>query len=522
MRLALGCLLVTAAGLIAASPAAAFEPLGQRGTGVSGDAAGQLSSPYQPAVDTHGNLFVGDSSNARISEFAPDGAFIKAFGKDVGGAGVDVCTTTCHAGTNDGTAGSMCFPDGLAIDPVSGNLVVGDECAQRVDVFKPDGTFVRAFGEDVGGVGVNVCTTSCQTGTQGDAAGAFSTPVEIAIDQAGTIFVGDEQNNRIDVLTVNGGFQRAFGADVGGSGSNTCTTSCVAGTSGSAAGELNSSPGVALDGAGNVYVGEESNDRVSVFTTGGTFKRAFGGGVGGPGVDVCTSSCTSGSTGTGRAGQLAEPFEVGFDPFSGHVLVPEFDGARVSEMTLAGNFVRTFGRDVDQGGGTGFEACTTLCQFGTTGTGLGAFSPGGPSGATVDCRGTIYISDDAGARIQVFGEPGAQPPCTNTNASKPSNAFSFGKVHRNKKKGTATLTVVLPDQGTITARAKSAKVKQLGATSKARAAVSTVRLLIKGKGKAKKKLRVSGKAKVNVVVTFTPNGGDPASQRKRVKLIKRR
>jgi DNA-binding beta-propeller fold protein YncE len=503
-----GCLIA----MIAASSAAAFQPLGQRGTGTAGDAAGQLNRPYQPAVDALGNLFVADSQNRRISEFAPDGSFIKAFGKDVGGTGVNVCTTSCQAGTDDGTAGSLCFPDGLAVDPVSGNLVVGDECAQAVMVFTPAGAFVKAFGKDVGGAGVDVCTSSCSTGTSGPDSGEFFTPVEIAIDGAGNVFVGEEDNDRIAVLTLSGGFQRAFGADVGGSGVDTCTSSCAAGTFGTAAGQLGGPSGVALDGAGHVLVGEESNDRVSVFTTSGTFVRAFGGNVGGSGVNVCTSSCVAGTHAMGAAGELFEPFEVGFDPATGEVLIPEFDGNRVSAYTPGGTFARTFGQDVDQGGGTGFEICTTLCQFGTSSTMPGSFDE--PSGVTVDSAGTVYVSEDHNNRVQLLGEV---PP-----AAKPSNAFSFGKLHRNKKKGTATLDVTVAGPGSLSASGKNASAKQVGAaSSEAAAAASTVKLLIKAKGKARKKLDSTGKTKLNLLVTFTPTGGDPASQSKSVKLLKR-
>ena len=48
-----------------------------------------------------------------------------------------------------------------------------------------------------------------------------------------------------------------------------------------------------------------------------------------------------------------------------------------------------------------------------------------------------------------------------------------------------------------------------------------VNLAVKAKGKAKKKLSRSGRAKVELEVTFTPTGGDPNSQAKTVKLIRR-
>ena len=506
--------------LVPSAAAAAFGPLGQRGTGTGGTGAGELSSPYQPAVDAQGNLWVADSDNSRIAEFAPNGTFIKAFGKDVGGTGVNVCTSSCQAGTDDGTAGSMCFPDGLAIDPATGNLVVGDECAEALMIFTPDGLFVRAFGKDVGGVGVDVCTTSCSTGNAGSGAGEYNTPVEVAIDSAGNVFFADQDNNRIAVLTLTGGFQRAFGADVGGLGVDGCTTSCVAGTEGPAAGELSGSSGVAVDGSGNVFVSEGGNNRISVFHSDGMFLRAFGGDVGGAGVNVCTASCTFGSIAGGAAGQLDQPFEVGFNQKTGEVLIPEFSGDRVSAYTPGGTFLRTFGADVDQGGGTGFEVCTTLCKYGVSGTAPGQLES--PSGVAIDQCGTLYVSEGGDARVQLFGEPGGQPPLCTTAAGKPSNTFGFGKVKRNKKKGTATVDLTLPGPGNLAASGKNASVKQLGAiSSKADAAASTVKLVIKAKGKAKKKLNAKGKAKLSLLVTFTPTGGDANSQPLKVKLLKK-
>ena len=62
-----------------------------------------------------------------------------------------------------------------------------------------------------------------------------------------------------------GVFVRAFGKDVGGSG-DVCTSSCVAGTQGGDAGELNLPRGVAVSGSGNLYVADTSNHRVAEFT----------------------------------------------------------------------------------------------------------------------------------------------------------------------------------------------------------------------------------------------------------------
>ena len=46
------------------------------------------------------------------------------------------------------------------------------------------------------------------------------------------------------------------------------------------------------------------------------------------------------------------------------------------------------------------------------------------------------------------------------------------------------------------------------------------KLIVKARGGAKKKLNADGKAKVDPKVTFTPDGGEPNTERKRIKLIK--
>jgi hypothetical protein len=115
---------------------------------------------------------------------------------------------------------------------------------------------------------------------------------------------------------------------------------------------------------------------------------------------------------------------------------------------------------------------------------------------------------------------------------KPSNAFSFGKLKRNKRKGTATLAVNVPGPGTLSLTGKGVKTQRTGAgavVSKAVAAAGTVRLRIAAKRGKKRKLENTGKVKVRFKVTYNPNGtstgdliGDPNTHSKRVKLIKKR
>jgi hypothetical protein len=99
----------------------------------------------------------------------------------------------------------------------------------------------------------------------------------------------------------------------------------------------------------------------------------------------------------------------------------------------------------------------------------------------------------------------------------PSNELIFGKLRRNRKRGTATLTVIVPGPGELDL-AQSGKVK--GQVLRP-GAEGEVTLPIKPTRKTKGKLSKRGKVKVGAEIAFTPNGGASASLLKPVKLIQR-
>ncbi len=115
--------------------------------------------------------------------------------------------------------------------------------------------------------------------------------------------------------------------------------------------------------------------------------------------------------------------------------------------------------------------------------------------------------------------PAAAPP--------PSNAFTLGKLKRNKKKGTAKLTVEVPGAGTLDLSGSGVKPQRPvvpGPVSNPKpvAGPGAVKLSIKATGKKKKSLKKKGKVKLKVKVTFTPTGGSAASQAKSVKLKRKK
>jgi hypothetical protein len=141
------------------------------------------------------------------------------------------------------------------------------------------------------------------------------------------------------------------------------------------------------------------------------------------------------------------------------------------------------------------------------------------------------LADGQSGDFSAASDTDARTNVTAVVGFKPSDAFSFGGVKRNTHKGTATLAVDVPGPGTLSLTGKGVRAQRAGreaAASKNVTAAGTVKLKIRAKGKAKHKLNDSGKAKVKAKITYTPNGassgdviGDPSTQTKRVKLIKK-
>jgi len=139
------------------------------------------------------------------------------------------------------------------------------------------------------------------------------------------------------------------------------------GLSGIGDGQLNFPRGVAVNSTGYTYVSDTFNSRIQVFDPAGNFVLMFGFGVNGGGAvfETCTSTCTSGISGTGT-GQFDRPRGVAIDS-ADNIIVADYENHRIQVFDPTGTFVSMFGFDVAVGGGTGFEICTSSCKVGIQG-----------------------------------------------------------------------------------------------------------------------------------------------------------
>jgi hypothetical protein len=180
----------TCAFLSPASALGAYVPQPSFGSPGAGDGEMELVAPQLPVVpraagsglavnETTHNVYVGDTDNHRVTVFAADGTFVGAFGADVGGAGVDICSIGCAAGTPGTSPGSFEDPTFVAVDnsasPSNGDVYVVDSAVNVVSKFEAGGTLITGWG----------------TGGQlaGDGSETFGQIGGIAVDSTGNLNV---------------------------------------------------------------------------------------------------------------------------------------------------------------------------------------------------------------------------------------------------------------------------------------------------------------------------------------------
>jgi hypothetical protein len=219
------------------------------------------------------------------------------------------------------------------------------------------------------------------------------------------------------------------------------------------------------------------------------------------------------------------------------------NGMIVSYRAKLGDVGRVAIRVLRPAGGSAFTGAGTSTPTTPPGTGLQTFSANLPIQAgdlvgldLVDFSSNIEEDHVPGSTIYEWGNNGfladgqtASPANTYTdhelafNAEiAPTNTVEVGTTQRNKKKGTATLNLTLPNPGDLTASGSGVSVASAGGavTSKSVTA-GPAQLLIKATGKKKRKLDQKGKVKASVAITYTPTFGDPHTQSVKVKLKKK-
>ena len=163
-------------------------PVTVAGNGTRGSAANQLACPLGFSVDDVGTVYVADYWNHRIQKWM-NGA----------SSGITVAGT----GRSGNASAQLDSPKWVAVD-TNGFMYIADTSNNRVVRWAPNAT-------------QGVCIVAC-TSTSGTQANQLNGPTSLAIDSRGSIYVSDQNNNRVQkfqILNITGEcaiLTRSFGS----------------------------------------------------------------------------------------------------------------------------------------------------------------------------------------------------------------------------------------------------------------------------------------------------------------------
>lgn len=260
----------------------------------------QISAPGGAVTDANGNTYVSDTAYHRIRRVAADGKIFHFAGSATGVSG--------SIGDN-GVATSARFnrPTALAVD--SQNLYVVDSGNHRIRAINLTTNIVSTVagngGAGYGGDGVQATIAS------------LNNPSGMAIDAAGNIFIADRSNHRVRkvdastklISTVAGNGEPGFAGD-----SNQAATA-----------QLNSPTDVGVDAAGNLFIVDQTNNRVRRVNAAGVIETIAGNGTVG----------YSGDGGPALQAQITQPTAIEVES-DGSILVGDNGNLRVRKLSPAG------------------------------------------------------------------------------------------------------------------------------------------------------------------------------------------
>ena len=301
-------------------------------------------------------------------------------------------------------------PSGLATDD-SGNLYIAVALNHRIHRVDSSGTITTVAGTGESGF----------SGDNGPAVDArLSFPHGVAVDGAGNLYIsGNHRIRRVDpsgiITTVAGTGERGFSGDNGPA----------------VDAQLYYPIGLAVDGAGNLYVADSRNDRIrrvdpagTITTVAGTGERGLNG-DGGPAVDAQLNlprDLAADGAGnlyiadranhrlrrldpSGTITTVAGTGERGFSGDGGPAAAARLDSPDAVAVDGAGNlYIADIGnhriRRVDPSGTITTVAGTGERGFGGDGGPAAAAQLDRPKAVAVDGAGNLYVTDQGNHRIR--------------------------------------------------------------------------------------------------------------------------
>ncbi len=245
-------------------------------------------------------------------------------------------------------------------------------------------------------------------------AAGINDPGGVAVDNKGNIYIAEYGSSVVRKVNTSGIISTIAGlpGNPGYNGDGIQATSA----------QLNNDIGIAADTMGNVYIGDNSNNRVRIINTSGIINTFAGNGMG----------SFSGDGGPATAAEINWPDHMFIDK-NQNLYFGDWDNDRVREINTSGIISTIAGNGVLGYSGDGGLATAAELH--------------GPSGVVVSSAGNVYIDDINNNRVRevIFNTVGI--PSINSKLNfvvypDPANQTLFIKFDKRLTSGTLTINDV--------------------------------------------------------------------------------
>jgi RHS repeat-associated protein len=395
---------------------------GTAGSDGDGSAATSAELYYPESVLVVGStIYIADSYNHKVRRVASNGTISTFAGTGTAGFSGD---------TGQATAATLRYPQGL-VALGDGSILIGDSSNHRVRRVAANGVISTFAGSaNAGSAGNGGAATSA----------SLSSPIGLAVDTSGLVFIADSSNHRIQRVALNNTITTVAGTHSSGYTSfgdgkpadlaqlrgptdvatgpdgaiyiadtdhhrirrinvdGTITTVAgngVAGSQGDGDQAIYASlyypSGVSVDASGNLYIADRYNHRVRKVAPNGIISTLAGTGVSG----------LSGDSGNATAAQLHYPYAV-LALADGSVLISDQYNHRVRKVATNGT-ISTLAGTTSGFAGDGQAAVSARLTY--------------PIGLAADSAGRIFVADSSNHRVRRIGGDGKITTVAGTNAS---------------------------------------------------------------------------------------------------------
>ncbi len=309
-----------------------------------------LALPSAMAFDAQGNLYFAETNNHVVRKISVGGGLTTVAGNSVQGFAGD---------GGPAAAAELDSPAGLAVD-ATGNLYIADSHNHRVRlVTAATGVVTTIAGSGVAGY----------SGDGGLAVAArLALPTALALDAAGNVYVADTDNHRVRRITTGTGqITTVAGNGIEGFGGDGGLATAAA---------IDSPNGLAIDGAGNLFLADTHNGRVRevnaatglISTVAGAATQAYGG-----------------DGGAAKVAGLALPRGLTIDA-AGNLYVADSANHRIRRISAAGTITTIAGEGTEAFAGDGTPAASASLDS--------------PRAVAVSPAGLVTLADSGNQRLR--------------------------------------------------------------------------------------------------------------------------